>query len=150
MKQYFRSIVEGAIEKLVESGLPIDRSSIPIIIEYPDKKYGDYSTNVAFTISRILKKKPYDVAQILVDKIHDPNIEKIEVSGGFINFRVKRDFWYMVLERILKEREKYGSLNVGQGKRVNIEFVSANPTGPLHVGHGRGAVVGDSLARLLE
>lgn len=151
MKQYFRNIVSKALLELKGKGvIPVDLE-VPVIIEYPDAKYGDYSTNVAFLLAKTLRRKPIEIADLIKGEIVSELLDSVEISGGgFINFRVKRDFWYYILEKILREGDRYGDLNLGEGKSINIEFVSANPTGPLHVGHGRGAVVGDSLARILE
>ncbi len=151
MKQYFREIVTKALSELKNRGVvPMDLE-VPVIIEYPDVKYGDYSTNVAFLIAKTLRRKPLEIADLIKGEVCSELLDSVEISGGgFINFRVKKDFWYYILQKILKEGDRYGELNLGDGKSINIEFVSANPTGPLHVGHGRGAVVGDSLARILE
>ncbi len=121
-------------------------------VDYPrDPKFGDYTTNVAMVMARELGEKPWDLAQRIVQAVDHPMVDAAEVAGaGFINLRMKRDWWFSAFSRLLKEPESFGSLILGKGKKVQVEFVSANPTGPLHIGHGRGAAVGDSLARILE
>lgn len=152
MKAVFRDLIQKAIKELKEEGYIKSTTDVPIVIEYPDRRYGDYSTNIAFLIAKTERKKAMEIAEVIAGKIEKTDfIEAIEISsGGFINFRVKDIFWHNVLKEILIKKEKYGNINIGNGKKVNIEFVSANPTGPLHVGHARGAVVGDSLANLLK
>ena len=102
-------------------------------------------------IAKELGEKPRELAQRIACAIDHPLLDTAEVAGaGFINLRMKKDWWFSGFSRLLKDPESFGSLTLGKGKRVQVEFVSANPTGPLHIGHGRGAAVGDSLARILE
>jgi len=124
-------------------------------VEVPPKNIdADFAVNAAMVIAKKVKTSPRLVAQELVDiliKKKADLIEKAEIAGaGFINLRVKNEVVYGELERILKEKDKYGALNENCGEKVLVEFVSANPTGPLHIGHGRGAAIGDSLARMLK
>ena len=123
-----------------------------VMVSYPkEKRFGDYSTNVAFLWGKAMRTSPREVAQEVARGIDHPGIEKVQVEGpGFINLTMKMEWWHRGLREILKQREAYGSSRLGQGKRVQVEFVSANPTGPLHIGHARGAAVGDTLARILE
>jgi arginyl-tRNA synthetase len=114
-----------------------------------EESLGDLSTNVAFLVAKELKINPKDVAQELAKKLSNKKV-LAKASGGFINFTFSENFWREEFEKLLKEREKYFVEDIGKGESVQIEFVSANPTGPLHLGHGRGAVVGDVLANLLE
>jgi len=110
------------------------------------------ATNLALVLSGQARQKPRDLAQEIVDEIKDkaPDIEKIEIAGpGFLNFTFASGFWQKTVLDILNRGEDYGKSTAGEGRKVQIEFVSANPTGPLHIGHGRGAAVGDSLARVL-
>jgi len=147
-----RRIVEGALrevaaEKGVSSDLP------EIAFEKPKREgQGDLSTNCAMQLSRVFGEKPRDLAAALVAKISsDPYLEKVEIAGpGFINFFLSARWMGEVLAEILEQGPKYGSSVIGGGKRVQVEFVSANPTGPLHVGHGRGAAVGDIIANILR
>ena len=123
-----------------------------IVVEIPSKKEnGDYSTNIALTLTKKLHKSPMDIAQEIKDNI-DANdiIEDIKIaSPGFINFYLKKDYLLSQINTILDQNKNYGRNNIGQGKKVNIEFVSANPTGILHIGHARGATYGDCLARIM-
>lgn len=117
------------------------------------KEHGDYATNVALSLAKRAGKKPREIAEILVANLHDPekNILKTEIAGpGFINFFLSPASYHEALLEILRKKESYGKINLGKGKKILIEYVSANPTGPMHVGHGRNAVVGDVLARLLS
>ncbi len=127
---------------------------VEILLEPPrDAAHGDLATNVALQLSKRLNQKPRDLAQALVDRLDLPSdvVSKIEIAGpGFINFWVSDTALNRVLHRILDEGYRYGRSDIGAGVRVNVEFVSANPTGPLHVGHGRGAALGDAIASLLE
>ncbi len=118
-----------------------------------DTAHGDVATNLAMSLAGRLGRKPRDVAQQLLAAIDLPSlhIEHAEIAGpGFINFRVSREYLRSRLREILEQDREYGRGDWGAGRTVNVEFVSANPTGPLHVGHGRGATVGDTIARLLE
>ncbi len=121
-------------------------------IEIPkEEKFGDLATNVAMVVSSSFKRPPREIAEALKEElISQKEIEDIEVAGpGFLNFFFSKGFWQKILKVILDKKEEYGRSEIGNGKKVLIEYVSANPTGPLHVGHGRGAAVGDSLARIL-
>ncbi len=112
---------------------------------------GDFSTNVAMKLAKTLKKNPLVIAEELVGKINNDQIIKIEIkSPGFINFFVKKDYLLENINTVLEQKENYGSSNIGNGKKINIEFVSANPTGILHLGNARGGAYGDSLARILK
>ncbi len=124
-----------------------------INIEIPAKKEnGDYSTNIALTLTKKLHKSPIDIATEIINNI-EPNdlIEEIKIaSPGFINFYLKKEFLLNQINTIIEENRNYGRNNAGNGKKINIEFVSANPTGILHIGHGRGATYGDCLARIMS
>jgi arginyl-tRNA synthetase len=125
-----------------------------IVVDHPKvKEHGDFSTNVAMVLAKVLKTKPQDLAQRLASSLSKEKdyFEKVEVKGaGFINFFLKSGAYHRALQEVWKDYQSLIKPNVGHGKRVLIEFVSANPTGPMHVGHGRNAVVGDCLARLME
>lgn len=115
-----------------------------------DKHHGDYSTNIALTLAKTLKDNPINIANKIKDNIQNEIISKIEVlSPGFINIFISEQYLLESINTIIKENTNYGKSNLGQGKKVNIEFVSANPTGILHLGHGRGATYGDNLARIM-
>ena len=121
-------------------------------VEKPrDEKLGDLATNVAFLLAKTLKKNPMEIAQDLAKKLsEEEEFDGVEAVKGFINFRFSKDFLIKSYKEILKSVEDYFREDLGKGKRIQLEFVSANPTGPLHLGHGRGAVAGDTLARLMS
>ena len=129
-------------------------TTIPFIVEIPkDNTNGDYATNVAMQLTKIMKKNPRLIAQEIVD-LFDYNVcdlDKIEIAGpGFINFFVKSSSFSTLIHQVLKQQEDYGRQNYGQGKSYNVEFVSANPTGDLHLGHAWQAALGDSICNLLD
>jgi arginyl-tRNA synthetase len=156
MKEVIRTLVREAVTQAVSQ----DELSVPDLgtlnIEVSrtkDPKFGDYATNAALILAGPAKMKPRDIASVIVK--HLPKdaqvIDRAEVAGpGFINFFLARAIWHKVLGEIHEKRESYGRQPHGSGPKMLLEFVSANPTGPLHVGHGRGAAVGDTLARLLK
>ena len=127
---------------------------VDVFFEAPkEESHGDYSTNVAMRLARALRKAPIMIANDIVSKINiaDYHLSKIDVAGGgFINLYLDQKYLANVVFKILKEQSEYGKINVGNGQKILLEFVSANPTGYLHVGHGRGAAYGDSLARILR
>ena len=113
--------------------------------------HGDLASNAALVLAKQAKMKPRDIADKLAGKLRGlPDVESVEVAGaGFVNLRFAQRFWQGVVAAILQEGDAYGRLDLGHGERINVEYVSANPTGPMHVGHCRGAVFGDALANLL-
>ena len=116
------------------------------------KSHGDFSTNMAMTMAKQQKMPPRKIAEILLARIDDTGnlVAKSEIAGpGFINFFLKTEAWIPILHAVHQADERYGESNTGQGRKIQVEFVSSNPTGPLHVGHGRGAAVGDSTANIL-
>ncbi len=117
-----------------------------------DAAHGDVATNVAMVCGGQVELKPYEFASLIAGELEKlPIIEKVEIAGpGFINLKLSNAFWYEQLSTILNEKEAYGDSDMGAGEKVNVEFVSVNPTGPMHVGHVRGAVFGDALAGLLQ
>jgi arginyl-tRNA synthetase len=127
---------------------------VEVLLERPrESAHGDLATNLALVLAGRLKRKPRDLAQAIIDVLDLPSlqIDHAEIAGpGFINFRVSHDYLRARLRETARAGSAYGRGSWGNGRRVNVEFVSANPTGPLHVGHGRGAAVGDTIARLLE
>ena len=150
MKDYLRSIL---LEALGQFDLP--EEDVPeILIEKPNQpEHGDAATNVAMMLARPLKNNPRAIAEQIVDGLSfDPRrVASVEIAGpGFINFRYAEDYLYDELEEILRKDEAFGRSDVYEGEKILVEFVSANPTGPLTVGHGRNAVLGDTVARLLE
>lgn len=123
-----------------------------IIVEVPkDKKNGDYSTNIALLLAKDLKKNPMEIAIYFKEQIKDDMIKNIEVvAPGFINIFIKENYLLKELNTILKKKNYYGSSKIGNNKKINLEYVSANPTGLLHIGHCRGATYGDNLSRILS
>ncbi|MEJ5252022.1 MAG: arginine--tRNA ligase [Chthonomonadetes bacterium] len=152
-KERVVALLEQALQKAKEAGdLPITQMP-EITVEPPRvKEFGDFASNVAMLLTRELKKPPQQIAATIVKHLpEDPLVSKVEVAGnGFINFTLHPDWLYDVLRDIQQKGDAYGRWNVGQGKRVNVEFVSANPNGPITVAHGRGGAIGDVLANLLE
>jgi arginyl-tRNA synthetase len=125
----------------------------PVVERPREQSHGDWASNVAMLLARPLKSKPRDIAEKLRDQIDlaEAGVSKIDIAGpGFMNFWLDRGKLASALSDVLRDDEHYGHANVGAGKVVNIEFVSANPTGPLHVGHGRQAALGDAIATLLQ
>ncbi len=129
-------------------------NEVHVLLERPrEAAHGDVATNLAMVLAGQLKRSPRDLARELISKLDLPalHLEHAEIAGpGFINFRVSRDYLRERLREVVERDREFGRGDWGSGRRVNVEFVSANPTGPLHIGHGRGAVVGDTIARLLE
>jgi len=153
MKQTVTEILLQALTRAKEKGeLRLERLP-PISLDSPrDKSHGDLATTLALTLAKPESRPPREIAAIIVANILDPDdiIEKTEIAGpGFINFFFRQDRWKQTLFDIEAQGEIFGLINIGKGERILVEYVSANPTGPLHVGHGRGAAVGDALANLL-
>ena len=124
-----------------------------VVVEQPrDPSHGDMATNAAMVLCKQAGKNPRALAEELLPLIKEMDgVKDAEIAGpGFINFRLKQGVWADLLHLILDNGISYGDTNVGQGQPVNIEYVSANPTGPMHAGHTRGAVIGDTLANLLD
>lgn len=149
-----KEIIGEAINACIQKG-EFDLKEVPeIVVEVPrEKVHGDFATNIAMVLTKKLKRNPRLIAQAIVDNANYEGtyIENIEIAGpGFINFRLNNLWLYKTVEIIHNEREDYGRVNIGGGKKVIVEFVSANPTGPMHMGNARGAALGDSLASVLE
>ncbi len=151
---HFRERVVAEVAALIAGGeLPADLDLARIAVEPPrDPAHGDISTNAAMVLAKPAGKNPRELATRLAERLRAlSDVTAADVAGpGFLNLRLADGFWHARLEEILGAGEAYGDSRIGRGRRVNVEYVSANPTGPLHVGHGRGAVVGDALAALLE
>jgi arginyl-tRNA synthetase len=133
--------------------LGADETVDPIIERPRDPSLGDWTTNLAMTLARPLRKRPAEIAGLLRDRMRlsEVGVEKVDVAGpGFMNFWLDPARIADGIRDVIEQNDKFGQTDVGRGERVNIEFVSANPTGPLHVGHGRQAALGDALATLLE
>ncbi len=154
MKQKLADIILFAAGRAFEKG-KLGSNEFPAVEvgEPKTASHGDFSTNFAMVMASLQKMPPRKIAEIITAEIEDKSdlIEKTEIAGpGFINFFVKRNAWHPVLQKIYDEDGRFGSCDIGKGRKVQVEFVSANPTGPLHVGHGRGAAVGDSVANILS
>ncbi len=150
----YAALLGGVLDDLVADGvLPADLDRKNVTVEPPrDPAHGDLATNAAMVLAKGAKTNPRALAEAIKPKLEAlPPVTSVEIAGpGFINLRLRPDAWRDELRTILREGDEYGLSAVGANERVNVEYVSANPTGPLHMGHCRGAVVGDSLARLLE
>jgi len=127
--------------------------AVAVDLEIPSlAQHGDFATNVAFALTRQLRRSPREIAAQILNNLTDSNqiIHRVEIAGpGFINFFIQPTAWHEALLRLLQNPVAYGRQELGQGRRIQVEFVSANPTGPLHIGHGRGAATGDVLANIL-
>ncbi len=152
--RHFRTLVLDAVEEAVAEGaLPTGLDCAGVTAEPPrDPKHGDVATNAALVLAKAAKRKPREIADLLAGRLaRHAAVAAVDVAGpGFINMRLADAFWHDRLRDALAAGTAYGRSDAGAGRRVNVEYVSANPTGPLHVGHGRGAVFGDALAALLE
>jgi len=149
-----RTLVIAKLDEMVSEGnLPSELDYSNVAVEPPrDPLHGDMATNAAMVLAKPAKAKPRDIAESLAAKLTaDPRISTAEVAGpGFLNMRLDASIWQSVITSVLGEGTSYGRSTMGDGAKVNVEYVSANPTGPLHVGHTRGAVFGDALASLLD
>jgi arginyl-tRNA synthetase len=150
----FHGRVLAAVQQLKHDGVvPLDASVEGITLEPPkDPSHGDLATNAAMVLAKAAGASPRALAERIVPLIaSDPHIDKVEIAGpGFINLTLASAFWPSVLRMVLEQGGSYGRSAIGKGEAVNVEYISANPTGPMHVGHCRGAVFGDALANLLD
>lgn len=150
----YSALLDGILDELVTEGaLPADLNRKAVAVEPPrDPSHGDLATNAAMVLAKAAATNPRALAELIKAKLEAiPGVTEVDVAGpGFINLRLAEDAWRDELVTILAEGERYGLSSIGNNERVNVEYVSANPTGPMHMGHCRGAVVGDALARLLE
>ncbi|THB70383.1 MAG: arginine--tRNA ligase [Gammaproteobacteria bacterium] len=152
MKQYIAEKIEQALTLLKQDGVITGEISEITIDRTRDKAHGDFASNIALKTAKAAGKNPRELAQLIIEALgEDAKITKTEIAGpGFINFFVNEGEKFAVIKQILTAKDQFGKSNFGAGKKVQVEFVSANPTGPLHVGHGRGAAYGASVADLLE
>lgn len=154
MKQQIINLIRNAATRAYEKGDLPSNAFPEIEVEVPKiESHGDFSTNIAMVTASVLKMSPRKIAESILRHLNDPDniLAKTEIAGpGFINFFVNIWSWYPVLHKIHQEDTRYGASDMGNGEKFQVEFVSSNPTGPLHVGHGRGAAVGDSLANILQ
>ena len=154
MKSRLDALLKATIDACFKQGKLIATRLPEYVIEIPNNPdHGHFATNLPLILAASQKRRPQEIASVIVDHLRDRQglLEKAEVAGpGFINFRIKPKAWYGVLSDIVRLKEDYGRNMMGNGQSVLIEFVSANPTGPLHLGHGRGAALGDTLCRILS
>lgn len=138
-----QAIADGVVR---EGALP------EVLLEVPPKKeFGDFASNFAMQSARTLRCNPRILATYIQEHLSCPYVEKVDIAGpGFLNFHLKPDWMYDMFSHIVEAGETYGNLPKASQEKIQLEFVSANPTGPLHVGHGRGAAVGSALANLLK
>ncbi len=153
MKENIKHLVLAAARRAHEQGVLPSSDFPPVEVESPRiEAHGDFSTNFSMVQAAVQKLPPRKIAEAIVAHFVDPDgiVASVEVAGpGFINFFIAPAAWHPVLRRIHEQDAAFGACDLGSGRKVQVEFVSANPTGPLHVGHGRGAAVGDSVARVL-
>jgi len=153
MKEQLRACILKCIEGCFADGTLTSGNVPAFSVEKPaHAEHGDFATNVAMQLAKPERKAPRAIAEIIVNRLSGGSelIESVEIAGpGFINFFIKDAAWRTVLKEIDRAGSEYGKSRVGAGKKVQVEFVSANPTGPLHIGHGRGAATGDAVASLL-
>lgn len=147
MKKDIIRIIKDSASTLGIETIPAIEIEVP-----PGESFGDMSTTVAMSLTKILKKPPRKIAEELVHAIQDTSVfEKIDIADpGFINFTFSKEYLYTEMKKLIIEKEQFLREDIGQGEKVQIEFISANPTGPLHLGHGRGAALGAALSNLLR
>jgi len=153
MKKELHGLIQKALQEAKNQKELKSDELPPVILEVPKRKgQGDIATTVAMAVASKEGRNPKEIAEIILKHLtgHEAIVERVEVAGpGFLNFTMTRSFWYEVLLEIEQKQETYGFSEMGAKESIQVEFVSANPTGPLHVGHGRGAVVGDVVGNLL-
>lgn len=152
MKERIYELIGEALKRASRAGAIPEVEGVSFSVEYPpDDSFGDYASNVALVLGSTLRKRPRDVAEAILQHLpSDPALQRVEVAGpGFLNFRLADGVWLEALRKACAQGRDYGRQPKGKG-RVLVEFVSANPTGPLHIGHGRIAAFGDALVRLLD
>ncbi|AWB42881.1 arginine--tRNA ligase [Paenibacillus sp. CAA11] len=154
LEQVHEAVKEAVVSAIVAAGLAAKEEIPAIALEVPkDKAHGDLATNAAMQLTKIAKKNPRMIAEEILKNLDQSkaSIEKAEIAGpGFINFTLSKSYLYPVVEQVYAQGKDYGRVSAGQGLKVQVEFVSANPTGSLHLGHARGAAVGDALCNVLD
>jgi arginyl-tRNA synthetase len=153
MKKKLHALLKATTAQCMADGL-LSHAAMPnYVIEIPNNpEHGHFATNLPMTLASSQRRSPKEIAKVLLDHLIDDEqlLEEAKAAGpGFINFRITPRQWYQSLMEILSLGENYGRSDLGRGERILVEFVSANPTGPLHLGHGRGAALGDTLCRIL-
>ena len=153
IRSRLKKVLDGCFDQGVAEGLWTGAAAGKFAVELPKHEgMGDFSTNMALVLAGTEKKNPRELAKTIATRLaEDTLIDRVDIAGpGFINISIKHDVWRGLIPTIIREGEAFGKSSVGQNRRVMVEFVSANPTGPLSIGHGRQAILGDSIARLLE
>jgi arginyl-tRNA synthetase len=153
LKDTLRELLSAAARRARDGGLLAFRQLPVFELETPKlAEHGDFAANLAMLLASQARRPPRQIAQILVDHLEAPPgfLRQVEIAGpGFINFFIEDSWWFHTITEIHRQGQAFGNSRIGAGQRVQVEFVSANPTGPLHIGHGRGAALGDVLANLL-
>ncbi|GGA52935.1 arginine--tRNA ligase [Paenibacillus physcomitrellae] len=154
LEQINQAVKTAIVDAITAAGLASAEEIPAIVLEVPkDKAHGDLATNAAMQLTKIAKKNPRQIAEEILNHLDygKASIEKAEIAGpGFINFTIGKSYLYPVITKVYAEGDHYGRVQIGGGQKVQIEFVSANPTGSLHLGHARGAAVGDALCNVLD
>lgn len=151
MSDQIRKAVINALDSFEKDGALASVCRPDFVVEIPsDKQKGDFATNAALAMAKTYRLPPRQLAEQLTERFYCDGIERVEIAGpGFINFFLSKAFFASTLQDVLQEKEQFGTSLIGKGKKVMVEFVSANPTGPMHIGNARGGAVGDSLASVL-
>ena len=154
MKKRLARLLEESVNSCTEKKI-LKETEIPFIeVEFPKEgSHGDYASNIAMVLASRQREAPRRIAERIVENINDSDriLDKIEIAGpGFINFFIRSNVWFTLLKEVDRLGDRYGKSNIGNGTRIQVEFVSANPTGPLHIGHARGAVIGDTVANIMQ
>ena len=149
MKNKINNILTTTLQHCFDNG-KLNQTPLPdYTVEVPNHSdHGHFATNLPLTLASSQRRRPTEIAQIIVDHLMDSEdiLKKVDIAGpGFINFTIRTEQWHKFLAQIIALRKDYGRSLQGNGERVLVEYVSANPTGPLHLGHGRGAALGDTL-----
>ncbi len=151
MRNRLKKMIAGAVETLLAGRAGAE---LNVELEIPKgSEHGDYATNVAFALTKVLKRSPREIALRIIENLKDPDgiLRSVETAGpGFINFFIEPRALRATVKNILRDPKSFGRQDIGRGRKIQVEFVSANPTGPLHIGHGRGAAIGDVLSNILE
>lgn len=146
-----KSEIKRIIQQAIKSSYGIDFDAEKIKVDYPPEGMGDFSTNAALLLAKEVGKNPMEVAEALRDSIAKEEFEKIEVAKpGFLNFWLAEKSLQPFVAKINKEKTNFGNSEIGKGKKIHLDFVSANPTGPVHIGNARGGPLGDTLANVFQ
>ncbi|MGL1930151.1 MAG: arginine--tRNA ligase [Desulfotalea sp.] len=153
IRSQLKELLDNCFKEGIEEGTWSEKGAGKYTVELPKREgQGDYSTNISMVLAGIEKRNPREIAAIIAEKLSASDlVEKVDIAGpGFVNITIKQVVWQGVIAKVKEAGENFGHSKVGVGRKVLVEFVSANPTGPLSIGHGRQAILGDSISRLLE